>query len=275
MTAQKLSTIRVEKPWGRTDLWPGFANPDGKRIGEIWFDAPPGTDPELMVKYLFTSELLSIQVHPDDALAHATGHKRGKEEAWIILAAEPDSTIALGTKRPLSGAELRAAALDGSIEALMKWHPVKAGDVIYSPARTVHAIGTGLTLVEVQQNIDLTYRLYDYGRPRELHLDEGVEASDAKPFVAAPVPGEASPGRNILCEGGKFVMERWSFTDARPVAASGPGWLVQLAGESRIDGRDVSAGECWMTEGAFKIAPGKGSDLLFAYEGAVRQEVFG
>src|SRR3546814_2738640 len=92
---------------------------------------------------------------------------RGKDEAWLILAAEPDSTIALGTKRPVGREELRDAALDGSIEDLLDWKPVKAGDFYYSPAGTVHAIGAGITLIEVQQNVDLTYRLYDYGRPRD------------------------------------------------------------------------------------------------------------
>ena len=112
-----MTTISVEKPWGRTNLWPCFENPSGKKIGEIWFEAPKGTDPDLMVKYLFTSEKLSIQVHEDDASARAAGRERGKDEAWVILRAEADSTIALGLHETVDVETLRAAALDGSIES--------------------------------------------------------------------------------------------------------------------------------------------------------------
>jgi mannose-6-phosphate isomerase len=276
MTATKLSTITVEKPWGRTELWPGFDNPSGARIGEIWFDAPVGTNPDLMVKYLFTSEKLSIQVHEDDATAQAAGRERGKDEAWVILAAEPDATIALGLREPTTPEALRAGAVDGSIEALVDWKPVKAGDVIYSAARTVHAIGAGLTLIEVQQNVDLTYRLYDYGRPRELHLEAGLAASDPVPFVAPPIPGDVGDGRTILCEGGKFVLERWSWDGARTVALPDgvPGWLIPVSGGGSVDGALFVAGECWMVDGAVMIDVAAGSDILFAYPGSKLRSVF-
>jgi mannose-6-phosphate isomerase len=267
MPATRLTTIRVEKPWGRTQLWPGFDNPDGAQIGEIWFEAPAGSEPDLMVKYLFTSEKLSIQVHEDDATAQAAGRARGKDEAWVILAAEPDATIALGTREPVSREALRAAALDGSIETLVDWKPVAAGDVIYSAARTVHAIGAGLTLIEVQQNVDLTYRLYDYGRPRELHLEAGVAVSDAEPFVAPPIPGDLGDGRAILCEGAKFVLERWTWSGARGVALPDdvPGWLIPVTGGGMVDGAAFKAGECWMVEGEIDLAIENASDVLFAY----------
>lgn len=270
MPATLLETKRVEKPWGRHTLWPGFADPaaGGDPVGEVWFQTPWDDAPDLLVKYLFTSEKLSVQVHPDDASARAAGYPRGKDEAWVILAAEPDSTIALGTLEPMSRDALRAAALDGSIEHLLDWKPVKAGDYFYSPARTVHAIGAGITLVEVQQNVDLTYRLYDYGRPRELHLDEGVAVSDPVPFVAQSAPGAVAPGRTILAEGPKFVLERWS---AGTVDVSLPdgatGWLVPMAGSGSADGVDFSAGQCLTVTGNAVIAAGEGSDLLFAYPG--------
>lgn len=270
MTAILLETKRVEKPWGRHRLWLGFADPapDAEPVGEIWFQAPAGRDAPLLVKYLFTSERLSVQVHPDDAEAQAAGHPRGKDEAWVILAAEPGSTIALGTLEPLSAERLRAAALDGSIERLLDWKPVRAGDVIYSPARTVHAIGAGITLVEVQQNVDLTYRLYDYGRPRELHLDEGVAVSDARPFAVPPVPGEIAPGRTLLAEGPKFVLERWA-GGARTLAlpAGMPGWLVPLKGEGTADGVAWRAGQCLMLEGTVAIDASLDADMLVAYPG--------
>ena len=153
MPAIRLTTKRVEKPWGRDSLWPGFADvPEGgDPVGEIWFEVPggkaDGADPELLIKYLFTSEKLSVQVHPDDKAARARGYPRGKDEAWVILAADPHATIALGTLKVMTREELRAAALDGSIEDRLDWKAVRAGDYYYSPAGTIHAIGPGLTLV--------------------------------------------------------------------------------------------------------------------------------
>lgn len=266
MTVIRLDTIRVDKPWGRHALWPGFADPapGAPPVGEIWFDAPAGLDAELLVKYLFTSERLSIQVHPNDAQARCKGLDRGKDEAWIILAAEPDATIALGTIRPVSRDALRAAATDGSIEALMDWKPVKAGDVIYSPANTVHAIGAGITLIEVQQNVDLTYRLYDYGRPRELHLDEGISVSNPEPFVIPPPGGEIAPGRQALAATGKFVLERWSWDGVARVALKAPGWLVPVAGSGLVEKLPFSAGECWLVDGEIDLSLDAASDVLFA-----------
>ncbi len=278
MPSHALPIIRVEKPWGRTKLWPGFADPpeNGPAIGEIWFDAPNGRHADLLVKYLFTSERLSIQVHPDDATAQAAGYPHGKEEAWIILAAEPDSTIALGTVRPVSRAELRSAALDGSIESLMDWKPVKAGDVFYSPAGTVHAIGAGITLVEVQQNLDLTYRLYDYGRPRELHLDQGIAVSNPVPFEISPAAKHENE-RAILFEGKKFVTERWTWQGAKTITLPPalPGWFSPLTGNGTIDGQPWTSGECWIVEDSAAIVAGTGADMLFSYMGDTVLPVIG
>jgi mannose-6-phosphate isomerase len=263
----RLSMIRVEKPWGRHNLWPGFADPapGAAPVGEIWFDAPKGQAADLLVKYLFTSERLSIQVHPDDAQAHAVGFPRGKVEAWVILAAEPHSTIALGTLHPLSAEELRAAALDGSIEALMDWKPVKAGDVIYSPAGTIHAIGAGITLIEVQQNVDLTYRLYDYGRPRELHLEAGIAVSRAEPFVIAPIIGPIGEDRSLLVQNDKFTLERWAGGARGLTVADGTlGWLTIVAGSGTIDGQPFIAGECWLIEDSAEVLVDHGGDVLVA-----------
>ena len=165
----------VEKPWGRDTLPAPFAAPTGKRIGEIWFEPPPQLD-ALLAKYLFTSEALSVQVHPDDARAPAGS--RGKEECWLILDAEPEAKLAIGFDEDISAEELRGAAEDGSIEDLLTWHAVQRGDFFYLPAGTVHAIGAGLTIAELQQHSDVTYRLYDYGRPRELHLEEALKVAD-------------------------------------------------------------------------------------------------
>ncbi|GAA4761065.1 class I mannose-6-phosphate isomerase [Stakelama sediminis] len=273
MTATLLTTYRVEKPWGRHQLWPGFAAPEAGSapVGEIWFQEPGEATQELLVKYLFTSQKLSVQVHPDDDAARAAGYPWGKDEAWLILDAAPDSTIALGTLTPMTSEELRAAALDGSIEHKLDWKPVRAGDFIYSPAGTVHAIGAGITLIEIQQNVDLTYRLYDYGRPRELHLDAGVAVSDPRPFTPAPSPGKIAPGRTLLCEGPKFVVERWAGGKRRialPDAMTG--WLVPVRGAGTLGGIPWKGGECLSVTGTTILHADAGSDLLFAYPGNTR-----
>ena len=277
MPATLLATKRVEKPWGRDHLWPGFPDPapGAGKVGEVWFQTPHAAAPELLIKYLFTSEKLSVQVHPDDTAARAAGYPRGKDEAWVILAAEPHATIALGTKAPMTKEALRAAALDGSIEHLLDWKPVKAGDFIYSHAGIIHAIGPGLTLVEVQQNVDLTYRLYDYGRPRALHLEAGVAVADPVPFVPlptpAPAPTPASHDRTILAEGPKFVIERWRAGHRIVTLPEGTtGWFVPIAGEGVADGVAWKAGECLTFEGRCEIATSPDSDLLFAYPGDKR-----
>jgi mannose-6-phosphate isomerase len=270
MPATRLETRRVEKPWGRQKLWPGFADASegGDPVGEIWFEKP-GEDPELLVKYLFTSEKLSIQVHPDDAYAQAKGYPRGKEEAWVILDADPHATIAIGTREVISKEKLRQSALDGSIEDLVDWKAVHRGDFFYSSAGTIHAIGPGLTLIEVQQNVDLTYRIYDYGRPRELHLDDGIAVSDPVPYVAPHIPEEIEPGRTILADGRAFVLERWSRTGEGRLAGDGRLiWLIPIAGRGRVDGADWEPGGVWLIDGPVNFSTADGSDFLIAYPGS-------
>lgn len=183
----KLEQFRVEKPWGRDDLAAPFDDP--RRIGEIWFqndnDAGASHCDNLLVKYLFTSEKLSVQVHPDDTAARAQGLPCGKTECWYILHADDDARLGLGLKKPCSKEALRAAALSGDIEHMLDWKRTKAGDIWFVPPGTIHAIGGGLQLVEVQQNADITYRLYDYGRPRELHLDAAMQVAHAGPYNMA------------------------------------------------------------------------------------------
>lgn len=274
MSVLRLTTKRVEKPWGRHDLWPGFDDvPEGgEPVGEIWFEAPAGAlpgEPPLLIKYLFTSEKLSVQVHPDDADAQKRGFPRGKSEAWQILSAEPHATIAIGTLAPMTKEELRTASEDGSIEDKLDWKSVKADEFWYSPAGTVHAIGPGLVLVEVQQNVDLTYRLYDYGRPRELHLDDGVAVSDPVPYVAPFQPRDLAPGRRLLAAEGAFVTERWTAALSGTLEATPerPVWLVPLKGEGTAGGEAFSAGGTWLVTDTAEIACGDGIDLLVSYPG--------
>jgi mannose-6-phosphate isomerase len=251
LATRQLPGRQVERVWGRRDLPRAFAPPEagGDPIGEIWFEDEAAAP--LLVKYLFTSERLSIQVHPDDAAARARGHRRGKDEAWYVLDAEPGATIGLGLTRRVSPEALRAAALDGSIETLLDWRAVAAGDVFYSPAGTIHAIGAGLSLVEIQQNLDLTYRLYDYGRPRELHLDDAVAVADPSPFASSPPPPAAEPGRATLAEGGAFTLERWQ--GARRAELPAGSVLIPLAAGGTLDGRPLAPATVWAAEGVVRL----------------------
>lgn len=266
MAAIRLPMKRVEKPWGRIKLWEGFedAQDDGHPIGEIWFEAPG--DVELLVKYLFTAEKLSVQVHPDDAFARDHGFRRGKDEAWLILEADPGATIALGTLEVMSREELRAAALDGLIEHKLFWKAVKTGDVLYSPAGTIHAIGGGLTLIEVQQNVDLTYRLYDYGSERELNLDDGIAVADPTPYRLPAICRNVSPGRTVVAEGGKFVMERWSGAHSTAIGSSEVSvWIIPLAGGGSVGGEVLEAGGVWLVDGETDMELSADAELLVAY----------
>lgn len=268
MPATRLATKSVEKPWGRTKLWPGFeAFETAEPVGEIWFQGENAAEAELLVKYLFTSEKLSIQVHPDDDQARARGYKRGKDEAWLVLWADADSTIALGPKAPIKQDQLRQAALDGSIVDLLDWRPVRAGDFIYSPAGTIHAIGAGLTVVEIQQNLDLTYRLYDYGRPRDLHLDDGAAVARLTPFAPLPSPAET----DLLAEGPKFVVERLGPGRFAREFGEADALLVPVSGGGTVNDQRFAAGECWRLSEACALEADPGADLLLAYPGSSRR----
>jgi mannose-6-phosphate isomerase len=248
----KLERHYVEKPWGRTELPAMFETPAGKRIGEVWFST--SDEKPLLVKYLFTSERLSIQVHPNDEQARVRGLARGKSECWYILDAEPEATLGLGLKREVSQAELRAAALDGSIEQLIDWRPVRTGDFFMVPPGTIHAIGGGISLLEFQQNSDVTYRLYDYGRPRELHLDDGIGVARAEPYPDS-LAQHLSPGeQRMLVDGTQFVLtstEHDTFTDRER-------WVMPLDGTVRSGGESARRGDCLLLQpGEQVVAEGR------------------
>jgi mannose-6-phosphate isomerase len=263
----RLDERRVFKPWGRTDIPEQFGGPSNEPLGEIWFQSEDGgTDDALLVKYLFTSDRLSVQVHPDDATARAAGHRRGKDEAWVVLDADPAATIGIGLKHPVSAADLNSAALDGSIADMLDWRPVAPGDAYYSPAGTLHSIGAGLTLLEVQQNCDVTYRLYDFGRPRELHLEEGVAAARPDAEVAKAVERPLGKGRSIVAQGGKFTVERWRSANARVEASpTEPLWLIPLTDAVSANGTALAAASVWIADDPVQLEIG--GELLIAYEG--------
>jgi mannose-6-phosphate isomerase len=260
----KLAKHLVEKPWGRTDIPAAFGDMGGKRIGEIWYEGDAGEPLPILVKWLFTSEKLSIQVHPNDCQAQERGMPSGKEECWYIVDAEPGAVIGMGTKHPLSDDELREASLSGEIEQLMDWKPIKAGDYFYIPAGTVHAIGAGITLVEVQQYADITYRLYDYGRPRELHLDDGVDVSLAQPYGDARSGHVAASAQ--LVDGPHFNLHYVDSTESLPaLPPAAPIWAIPLQGKVEASGIVAGVGECLFTEAASTLALIGDSRMLLAY----------
>src|SRR5260370_10168488 len=211
MAIEHASVQAVRKPWGVADLNP-WSRIDGSEgaIGELGFqrvdkNAP---SPALLLKLLFTSEPLSIQVHPDDEFARSIGLPNGKTEAWYVLAATPDARVAVGLKRHLTPQELRASIRDGSIASLTQWRPVVTGDIIFVPAGTIHAIGAGIVLAEIQQHSDATFRLFDYGRQRELHEDSAIAISDTGPVRTQAGPQRLTAVRTALIANPHFVFER-------------------------------------------------------------------
>ena len=244
----KLQTRSVEKVWGRTQLPPPFARDLNSPVGEIWFEPPSAFD-ALLIKYLFTSEKLSVQTHPADN--QAGEGVAGKDECWLVLDAEPDASLAIGFKEVIGSDDMRAAALDGSIEDLLEWHPAKPGDFFYLPANTVHAIGPGLTLVEVQQNTDITYRLFDYGRPRELHLDEGMAVAKGEPYHDERRCKVEQDKALCLVDGPYFRLDQCIGAPDEKArdAHVGDTLILPISGEVRIGDETIAAGECGYVSG--------------------------
>ena len=242
----RLQTRVVEKPWGRTDIPAAFGDFGGRRVGEIWFEGPDGDAAPLMVKFLFTSERLSIQVHPDDDAARAAGFPRGKEECWLVLDATDEAELGVGLTSVGHKDQLRTAALDGSIETMVDWRTPSVGDFIYNPAGTIHAIGPGLIVVEVQQNVDLTYRLYDYGRDRELHLDSGLAVANPAPHRDNRDTHISDTENRILVEGPHFHLLHLAGNGARALlpASAGRYTFVPLSSGCWVGKEALALGEC-------------------------------
>ena len=191
-----------------------------------------GADFPLLAKFIDAADKLSVQVHPDDEYAHrveAASGFHGKTEARYILQADPGAEVIHGLVAPSSRDAFAAAVADGTLLTLLRRVPVAAGDTIFVPAGTVHAINAGIMLFEIQQKSDLTYRVYDYdrrddqGRPRALHLDRALDVINygvAPPAKVAPRP--LGDGRDLLVECPYFAMERWTF-QAPQDAATTPG----------------------------------------------------
>lgn len=259
------STPRLSRPpWGGRRL--AEAGKGEGPIGEsweIWRDNPAGAGSladlvafPLLIKLIDTAERLSVQVHPDDLAARADGHPCGKAEAWVVLDAAPGARIAYGLRRELSPAEFVARARSGAIEEDLHWIEPRAGDVIDVPPGTIHAIGAGITLYEVQQPVDLTWRIYDWGRPRELHLEKAAE-------VARLGPQRPSASRRMLAPGLSRLFESsWAVVEEVELPATRDGWeaITVIEGEARVDGLALGRWEslllppgAWRIEGAGRL----------------------
>lgn len=294
----QLMPLFRERVWGRDNLAPYFpvVTREGC-IGEVWFtfeenltslgtplgeliknhpeilgtaaDAQHPGIPPLLMKMLFTSERLSVQVHPDDAYAQRHHQGLGKTEAWYVLEAQPPGEVAVGFREEITRARLKDAAQSGEIERLVNWRKVNAGDVIFVPPGTVHAIGAGVTVCEIQENSDLTYRLYDYGRPRELHLDHGIEVSHLGRHEVETKPIALGGGRDELAVCRYFRLERLRPKESMRIPDGLPFYLLLLCvkGTGEITEQPCAAGEAWMVparSGEVKLS-GSGSEWILAY----------
>jgi mannose-6-phosphate isomerase len=262
----------VHKPWGVGDLQP-WSSIDGgdDAVGELWFERPEkdAPIPALLLKLLFTSEPLSIQVHPDDTFARAMGMPNGKSEAWYIISAEPGAQVAIGLKCRVTPLELRASIRNGSIVELVQWRSVAKGDVVFIPAGTIHAIGAGIVLAEIQQRSDTTFRLFDYGRKRELHEDNGVAVAHAWPLQPPPDPTRLSSERTLLVASRYFVLERLELPPGSSWAllAEPETWILVLEGHAAIGLAALSRGQAvFVGGGRTSIEVGdNGMTALVAY----------
>ena len=265
MTWVSLRRVPHEKPWGRTDL-PDCFGQDSRKIGEVWYQHPECSLP-LLIKWLFTSDRLSIQVHPNDQQAQAAGLKCGKEEWWMVVDAEPGACLGIGTKSELDPEELRTAVQDSSLGHLIDWRPVQSGDWFHITPGTVHAIGGGVTLIEIQQDSDVTYRLFDYGRPRELHLDQAIEVSEARPFKDTR---QGSIRSGIMCGNGLLAACAhfevfWGNGPKPNPDRRGVAWVIPVSGTMWTESEDFSSG--LVAFGGFNGSERFSNDFggLFAY----------
>ena len=275
----RLSPWFSPRPWGSRSLRPWFDRTVAENeepIGEAWLTGPEcvaetgphrgmtlaalaqqfpaemlGTfatnlaqagahDYPLLLKLIFPQDKLSVQVHPDDELARQQGHPRGKTECWYVLEAAPGATIGLGLRKGVTHDAVRAAIADNTLEKLVNPLRVSAGDMIFVEPGTVHAIGPGVVLLETQQQSDLTYRLYDYGRPRELHVVQAVAATrlETEAGKVSPVQKESHGGmRARLIDHHYFAVDRYDLGGGEAVEmepSDVPRTLVGLTGSAAV-----------------------------------------
>jgi mannose-6-phosphate isomerase len=262
-----LIPIFDERPWGVRDLRPIYTRAVKDPIGESWLtwednriangpfagrtlgelakefgrdlvgQAAPYEDRfPLLVKFLFPGDKLSVQVHPDDEQARKSGQRCGKTECWYVLRAEPGAQVALGLKPEVTLQQFEQSIHDQRAEEMLNWVEVHSGDMLYVAAGTIHTIGGGMILVETQQTSDITYRLYDYGRPRELHVAEGLAVTKLH-TNAGKVLRSGSDDPHVLVRSPFFQVEKMRLRDPLPseVTTASPHVLVAIEGAGIVE----------------------------------------
>ncbi len=292
----RLTPFFSERVWGRASLAPWYAETGTPElVGEAWLTGPQcvvetgprsgwtlaevakqtgaellgeGGDGEfpLLVKILFPNDKLSVQVHPDDAQARAMGQARGKTECWYVLDAEPGAAVALGLREGADAAGVERAIAEGTLEEMLVQVPVRAGEMVFVDAGTVHAIGPGVTLLETQQTSDTTFRMCDYGRPRELHVEQGIRATRFKTRAGKVTPRVLGEGCTRLIEERYFTVDRFEVEGGEVrLEMPGAGCLVGLEGSCVVAN---GAGEVELRKGTAVVVPA-GSEVVVKSEGRV------
>jgi mannose-6-phosphate isomerase len=266
----------------------------GRRLADAWRDMPvswAGTAMDtrgpfpLLAKFLFPSQWLSVQVHPGDEFARehegASGGL-GKTEMWHAIHASPGASVLAGLKAGVGAEEFRCRIGDGTVEECLERIPVSVGDNIFIPAGTVHTIGPGLVLCEIQENSDLTYRVFDYhrvqsdGTARALHVEKALAVTRFGEQVGGKtqaVQRERSGRTVTLCAACKyFATERWDMTGYVHRATTPDRFelLIFLTGAGRLEVpeqpmRHYAAGQLWFLParlGAYQLAPTEATALL-------------
>lgn len=211
----------------------------------------------ILAKLLFTSDRLSVQVHPNDDYAQRHEDSPGKTEMWYVLAAKSGASVALGLNRVLSKDDLREAAISGEIERYLNWVEVDVGEAFFIPAGTLHTIGSGLVLCEIQQNSDVTYRFYDFGRigadgePRELHIEKAVAVTEQQPHPGAIEPfrfPDQDWTRELFVASPHFAAEHWAWDQPiqYPNKSNQADLLIFLQGDGTLAGHPYNPGDAYL-----------------------------
>lgn len=262
-----LIPIFDERPWGVRDLRPVYTKIVKEPIGESWLtwgDNRIANGPfagralgeiamqykrdlvgsaavyedrfPLLVKFLFPAEKLSVQVHPDDTGAQRVGQPSGKTECWYVLDANRGAQVALGLKPGVTVEQFEASIQENRAETFLNWIDVHSGEMLYVAAGTVHTIGGGMVLVETQQTSDITYRLYDYGRPRELHVKDGIAAIKSN-TRAGKVVRSGSDDPNVLVRSPFFQVEKLKLSEPLQASVSpqSPHIIVAIEGAAMLE----------------------------------------
>ena len=316
----RLTPIFVPRIWGARDLSPLYPDrvlvPEpigeawltgndcvfatgefaGRPLGEVWPTLPEAwtgtrltglSRIPLLIKFIFPEEKLSIQVHPDDAYAaahEAAAGGVGKTEMWYVVSAREGAELRVGLKPDVTRDSFQRAIAEGTAEDCLARVRVRAGDAVFVPAGTAHTICPGVTLCEVQEHSDITYRVFDYnrvgtdGKPRALHIQQALSAmkfGEQRGGLCEPVRtknGATSETLYAACR--HFITERWEFRD-RIAAMTSPehfDLLIFLEGRGRIEFAEGSepygAAEVWLLPaslGAYQLAPASPSSLLHTY----------